>query len=126
MFNRNITLGKQGEELAVDFLKDNGYKIIAHNYKCKLGEIDIIAKDRKTICFIEVKTRNTERFGLPSEAISGKKQVHLARAALFFLKENRLLNQRARFDVVCLSCAQGLPRIELIKDAFELDSGYTY
>ncbi|MBU3959139.1 MAG: YraN family protein [Candidatus Omnitrophica bacterium] len=121
----HLYLGRAGEEVAISLLKKNDYKILAKNYKTKLGEIDIIAKDKDTFCFIEVKTRNSDRFGLPAEAISDSKQRHIARAALIFLKENNLLDKKARFDVVSVIYSEKYrPRLDLIKNAFELDARY--
>lgn len=122
---KNLNLGKTGEEEAADFLKENGYKIIARNYKTRLGEIDIIAYDEDTVCFVEVKTRNSERFGLPQEAVSRIKQRQIAKAALCFIKEKDLFNRKARFDVVSISYAQIPPKINLIKNAFELSESFT-
>jgi putative endonuclease len=123
---QHLYLGKSGEENAVSFLKENGYKILARNYKTKLGEIDIIAVDKDTYCFIEVKTRHSDKFGLPSEAISSIKQRQISKAALNFLKENKLLDKKARFDVVSIIYQKDAPRLDLIKNAFELDENFTY
>jgi putative endonuclease len=116
----NLYFGKAGEDKAAAFLAANGYKILKRNYKTRLGEIDIIARDRETICFVEVKSRTTERFGLPQEAISKLKQRQIAKVALMFLKENDLLDSFTRFDAVCLLCSQDKPKLELIKNAFDL------
>lgn len=126
MSKERISLGRKGEELAADLLQDNGYKILYRNYKTKLGEIDIIAKDKETVCFIEVKTRSSDRFGCGSEAVSRTKQRQIAKAALCFLKEMRFLDKRARFDVVSLDCTSPEPKLDLIKDAFELDGSFSY
>ncbi len=126
MSRQNLDLSRTGEDTAADFLKANGYKIIARNYKTKLGEIDIIAKDKDSYCFIEVKTRHSDKFGLPSEAVSAFKQRQISKAALVFLKENRLLDKKARFDVVSIIYAQEPPQIDLIKNAFELDESFVY
>jgi putative endonuclease len=115
----NISLGRVAEDKAVEFLKSNGYKIIERNYKNKLGEIDIVAKDRDTVCFVEVKCRSSNRFGLAVEAVSGAKQRQISRAALVFLKSRNLLDAKARFDVVALEGAAGFDKINLIKSAFE-------
>ena len=120
MSKDNLYFGRAGEDRAADFLASRGYKILQRNYKTKLGEIDIIARDRQTICFVEVKSRTTERFGLPQEAISKSKQRQIAKVALMFLKENNLWNSFARFDVVAVLCSEGKPRLELIKNAFDL------
>jgi putative endonuclease len=122
----HIYLGKSGEDDAVGLLKENGYKIIVRNYKTRLGEIDIVASDKDTVCFIEVKTRHSDRFGLGQEAILGSKQRRIAKCALMFLKENNLLDKKARFDVVSVMYSQDTPKLDLIKNAFELDESFTY
>lgn len=126
MSKENLDLSRRGEDAAVDFLKANGYKIIARNYRTKLGEIDIVAQDKDTYCFIEVKARHSDKFGLPGEAVARFKQRQISKAALLFLKRNRLLDKRARFDVVSLVYSQDSPRIDLIKNAFELDASFIY
>ena len=126
MSKSRIELGRQGEQAAVDFLKGSGYDIIGTNYRTRLGQIDIIARDRETICFVEVKARRTQRFGRPDEAIEASKQQKISQVALMFLKENRLLSSPARFDVVSVSYADMQSKIELIKNAFELDYRYLY
>jgi len=126
MSKQNLYLGKTGEEAAVSFLKDNGYKILARNYKTKIGEIDIVAKDKDTFAFIEVKTRHSDRFGEPFESVVKSKQRQISKAALVFLKENNLLEKKARFDVVSIIYAQDTPELNLIKNAFELDSSFSY
>lgn len=126
MSKQHLYFGKSGEEAAVSLLKDNGYKILLKNYKSKLGEIDIIARDKDTVCFVEVKTRHTDRFGLPQEAISRSKQRQISKAALLYLKENNLLDRKARFDVVSVVYSGDVPKLDLLKDAFELDESFTY
>lgn len=126
MSKDRISLGNKGEKLAEDLLKDNGYKILYRNYRTKLGEIDIIARDKEIVCFIEVKTRSSDRFGLGSEAVFRTKQRQIAKAALSFLKDKRLLDKKARFDVVSLDCSAPKPKLDLIKDAFELDRSFSY
>ncbi|PIP20891.1 MAG: YraN family protein [Candidatus Omnitrophica bacterium CG23_combo_of_CG06-09_8_20_14_all_40_11] len=123
---QDLYLGKKGEEAAVGLLKDNGYKILLRNYKTKLGEIDIIASDKGTICFIEVKTRQSNRFGSPVEAISESKQRQISKAALAFLKEKNLLDKKARFDVVSIMYSKAKPQLDLIKNAFELNNHFLY
>ncbi len=126
MSKAGLALGFKGEGLACDFLIDNGYKIIKRNYRTKLGQIDIIAKDKDTLCFIEVKTRTSDMAGLPEEAITVIKQKKISKIALIYLKENQLLNKRARFDVVSILFNEGGFKINLIKDAFELGGSYAY
>ncbi len=124
MSKERIYLGKSGEELAADFLRKNGYQILTTNYKNKLGEIDIIARDQDTFTFVEVKTRMTDRWGLPSEAVSISKQRQISKVAVSFLKENNLLDKKARFDVVTIIYADNIPEVNLVKDAFELGGNY--
>lgn len=126
MSKQNLILGKSGEQAAVDFLKENGYKILIRNYKTKLGEVDIIAQDKDTVCFIEVKTRNSLKYGLPCEAVSNFKQRQISKAALIFLKESNHLDKKARFDVVSVICLDNSAKMSLIKNAFELSRDFTY
>ena len=126
MYKKHLSTGKSGEELATALLRENGYKILARNYKTKLGEIDIVAKEKDTYCFVEVKTRHSDRFGLPQEAVLNTKQRQIAKSALMFLKENKLLDKKARFDVVSILYSQDSPRLDLIKNAFELNERFTY
>jgi putative endonuclease len=122
-----LSFGAQAEDLAADFLRKEGYKILARNYRSRLGEIDIIARDKDTLVFIEVKARHNDRFGEPSEAVARRKQRQISKAALAYLKEQRLFDQRARFDVLSVFCSgAGTPRFDLIKNAFDLDEKFTY
>jgi len=113
-------LGKQGEEIAIRFLKKRGYRILLRNYLCKMGEMDIIARERDTLVFIEVKTRTSTAFGPPQLAVNSAKQMQLSKVALYFLKEKRLGDVKARFDVVAILLGPKGEEIELIKDAFDL------
>ncbi len=125
MSKKNLEFGKAVEKEAAEFLKTKGYKILEVNYKTKLGEIDIIAKDKNTICFVEVKGRHSFNFGSPCEAVSLKKQDHIAKAALYYLKLNNLLGFPARFDVLSVLNRDNKVQISLIKDAFELNTNFT-
>ncbi len=126
MSKQNFQFGKSGEEIALGLLKKSGYKILARNYRTRLGEIDIVACDKDTICFIEVKSRHSDKFGSPQEAVLKSKQRQISKAALVFLKEKNLLDRKARFDVVSVLSADEAPKLELIRNAFELDGGFTY
>lgn len=120
--DRRHRLGARGEQLAEDFLKKLGYKILARGYRSRLGEIDLIAVDGKCIVFVEVKTWNQDRSADPSAAVDLEKQGKITRTALSYLKQHRLLNQPARFDVlaIILPDAEGaLPTIRHYKSAFE-------
>ena len=120
----NQKSGKIGEAIAVAFLKKSGYRIIEMNYRCSLGEIDIIAIEKKVLVFIEVKSRNTDRFGLPQAAVGIKKQRKLSMLAQFYLQEKKLQQCRARFDVIAVKLNRERPRVELIRNAFELSYGF--
>jgi len=113
-------LGKKGEQLALRYLKKSGYRIIQTNYVCKLGEMDIVAQENDTLAFIEVKTRTSTTFGPPQLAVNSAKQMQLSKVALNFLKEKKLEDLKARFDVVAILLGPRGEEIELIKDAFEL------
>lgn len=113
-------LGKKGEEIALQFLKKKGYRILQKNYVCKLGEIDLIAQEKDTLTFVEVKTRRSTTFGPPQMAVDQKKQEQLSKAALHFLKERRLEEAKARFDVVAILLSPQGVKIELIRNAFDL------
>ena len=113
-------LGKKGEEIAIRFLKKRGYRILEKNYVCKMGEMDIIAREKDTLAFIEVKTRTSTAFGPPQLAVNLTKQMQLSKVALYFLKEKKLEDVKARFDVVAILLRPTGEEIELIKDAFDL------
>ncbi len=121
-------LGIQGEKLAAKFLKRRGYKITQRNYKCKLGEIDIVAQQDKTVVFVEVKTRRTEEFGPPQYAITAAKKKQISKAALSYIREKNFTEQSCRFDVIAITFSpeSRKPKIEHIENAFELSRRYTY
>ena len=114
--------GKEGEEMAVGYLIIKGYSILERNYRNPFGEIDLIAKDGKTVVFIEVKRRNTDSYGLPVESVDIKKQKRLSKAATAYITEKRITNLPCRFDVVSIYN----DRIELFKDAFDLPEGFLW
>ena len=116
-------LGKKGEQLALRYLKKSGYRIIQTNYVCKLGEMDIIAQEKDTLAFIEVKTRTSTTYGPPQLAVNSAKQMQLSKVALNFLKEKKLEDLKARFDVVAILLGPKGEEIDLIRDAFELRWG---
>ncbi len=120
MLNKRQQFGKESESEAVRYLKKNGYKILEQNYRTKLGEIDIIAKDKGTIAFIEVKSRRSGNYGNPKWAVTPKKQRKISMVALYYLKTTNQSDEKARFDVVTLISNYNNPRIEIIKNAFEL------
>ena len=114
-------LGADGENLAVSFLELKGYQILHRNYRTKLGEIDIIAKDGQYLTFIEVKTRKNLACGSPAQAVTKRKQMQIIAVAEEYLSAFHLHNVAVRFDVVSIvhiSSAEPLP--ELIQDAFSI------
>jgi putative endonuclease len=113
-------VGKRGEDAAAQHLEKRGYKILERNFTCPLGEMDIIALDRKTLCFIEVKTLSGKAYGPPEIAVNVYKQRKLSQVALAYLNQKHLHDIEARFDVIGVTLSPGGERINLIKDAFEL------
>ena len=120
MLNKQQNFGKKSESIATSYLKKHGYKILEQNYRTKLGEIDIIAKDKDALVFVEVKSRISNRFGYPKWAVTPKKQRKISMVALLYIKTTKQRNVKARFDVVAISSAKDRPSIEIIKNAFEL------
>ena len=113
-------IGQKGENLAVDYLQNAGYTVLERNYRCKLGEIDIIARDNDTLVFIEVRSRSSLAFGLPQESINRRKRHQISKVALEYMIRRKLKNIPARFDVVAVSFEGRKEKVDLIKDAFEL------
>lgn len=120
-----LEFGKLAENTAAEFLQSQGYKILQRNYRTKLGEVDIIAEDKGVICFVEVKARHSLNLGGPEDAVFARKQRQICKAAIYYLKANKLLERLSRFDVLTLLYMDNLPKISLIKDAFELSASYT-
>jgi len=124
----HLRLGKRGENLACQFLRKNGYKILYRNFRGRTGgEIDVVCRERDTLVFVEVKTRTGEDFGRPFEAINRDQRKRISRGGLAWL---RLLDDPDilfRFDVVEVIIAEGTPpRLELIRNAFSLPEPYIY
>jgi putative endonuclease len=117
----DLELGLKGEKQAEEFLKKQGYKIIERNFRLPFGQIDIIAKEKNTLCFIEVKARRNISFGLPKEAVSSTKQKKILKVALAYLKQKGFLNKKVRFDVISILYDKDSYKIELIRNAFECD-----
>ena len=120
MTKERITLGKFGEDLARERLEDLGYRILKTNYRCPLGEIDLVARDGDVVVFVEIKTRKNESLGQVKEAVNRKKQTKISKVALAYMKSNNLWGSKARFDVVAIRLIDGKKEIEIIRNAFEL------
>ncbi len=111
--------GILGEKLAGDFLKKRGYRILETNYRCPQGEIDIVARHKDSLVFVEVRTRTSREFGSPEESITSAKKARLLASALHYQQMHHNLPQLWRIDVVVVELDQkGKPsRIELIENA---------
>ena len=98
----NQILGKFGEEKACIFLEKNGYEIVDRNFRCKQGEIDIIAKDlsKNELVFIEVKTRLNFNFGQPAQSVNYIKQKHILNVSKYYLYKNSIENTFIRYDII--------------------------
>jgi len=113
--------GTRSESAAAKFLKKLGYRILLRNYRCRHGEIDLIALDGKCIVFVEVRSTSGDDLTIPAASVDEKKQIRLTNLALAFLQEKRLLEHPARFDVLAVSWPPGRlePVIEHYPLAFE-------
>ena len=120
MTKARLALGKLGEDLALKKIKRLGYKCIARNYRCPLGEIDIIAKDKDCLVFIEIKTRKGKSIGYAKEAVNAKKKRQLSKVALAYMKAHNCCDVKSRFDVVAINLYEGREQIEVIRNAFDL------
>lgn len=118
--NGKQLLGKEGERIAEAYLKKKGYKIVERNYRCVLGELDLIVLDRRVLVFVEVKTRTGNGFGTPFEAVELRKQQKMIQAAQYFIAQKGLQQRDSRFDVVGISWPGREPMVEHIENAFEL------
>ena len=112
------SLGKTGEELAARFLERRGCAIVARNYRTPVGGLDLIARDRSHLLFVEVKTRRTAAYGVPAEAVGPSKQRQIVRAAQWYLAGARHAGLQPRFDVVAVIIGAGEPAISHIPNAF--------
>ena len=116
------SVGTWGEAQVANYLRKNRYRLVAHSYHCRFGEIDLIAMDGKTLCFVEVKTRSNLSMGLPREYVTPAKQRRIKKTALFYLAAHDL-DCPARFDVAEVYAEKpgdknGV-RIEYLEDAFQ-------
>ena len=121
----NTDIGNKGEDLACQILKKNGYKIIERNYRIRGGEIDIVAKDKDTLVFVEVKTRWSHEYGLPSESMTPWKIRSLLKTARFYVQKINWGDKEYRLDFVSVdfTCpdssgadSRDNPKLELIRN----------
>lgn len=122
--NNKRATGTIGEDIALEYLKKNNYRILERNFRYKrLGEIDIISREKDYICFVEVKARSSLEYGHPSEAVNVKKQDNIRRLAQIYLSKHNIYDSNVRFDVVEVyiekKCGEiEVKKVSLIKNAF--------
>ena len=115
------TLGQRGEAIAAAYLLGKKFAIVEKNYRCKGGEVDIIAREGNTFVFVEVKTRRSLSFGPPQLALTPFKQRQISKAALTWLAKKQLFGASARFDVIAILMPDhNVPVIDHIRNAFDL------
>lgn len=119
-------IGTEGEQLAVRFLKKNGYKILQRNYRCKIGEIDIVTYDHGAIAFVEVKTRCSDTYGTPELSVTENKKRQIVKVASHYVAEKKIEGRELRFDVVSVFYLpfEKHPKITLFKNAFTKSEAY--
>ncbi len=110
------SIGNKGEDIATDYLKKHGYKIVERNYNCTFGEIDIVAKQGAYIVFIEVKSRSSTAFGMPREAVDWHKQQTIIQCSKLWLTTHKLYGSAVRYDVVEVLNGQ----VTVLADAFRV------
>lgn len=109
--------GRRGEELAAGYLQQKGYAIIERNWRCPVGELDVIAQDGLTLVFVEVRTRQGSRFGRAEESITPAKQARLIELAQTYLQEKTISPQAWRIDVVAIQIEGGRPQVTHLENA---------
>ena len=121
-------LGTKGEHLAVKFLKKKGYKILQRNYRCRIGEIDIVCYDHGTIVFVEVKTRRSDKYGQPEISVTEAKKRQIIKIASHYVAEKKIEGIDLRFDAVSIfySPNEKHPTITLFTNAFTKDNSVTF
>lgn len=120
MTRNRLTLGRQGEDAAAHYLKRKGMTILARNLRTPVGEIDLVARHRRFLVFVEVKTRRGSLFGSPFEAVGPRKQGQIIRAAKWYLNAIPQQKLQPRFDVVAIMVCGDELRIEHLPGAFEV------
>lgn len=116
----HLSLGQQGEMMAWHYLTQQGYKLIEKNYRCPIGEIDVIAEKKGYLCFVEIKTRSGKILGYPEESVSFPKQRKLVRIAQWYMKEAKKGDVGISFDVLALTLKENEnPEFRLIENAFD-------
>ncbi len=114
---KHIEKGKEGEEQAVQYLREHGYKILERNWRFRKYEVDIIARKGSILSIVEVKTRSGNFFGEPEEGVTKKKERFLADAADHYI-QSRNLDVQCRYDIISVISVDGNHRVTMIEDAF--------
>ena len=114
-----FSLGKRGEIVAAEYLCQEGYRILERNYRCKIGEIDVVAEKNGRILFIEIKTRRSDHYGLAQEAVHLIKQKKILRTAEWYLKEHKMADRPVGFEVIAVQWHDDrVPEVRCIPNAF--------
>jgi putative endonuclease len=114
----HLVAGQRAEENALAYLQQRGFRLVERNYRCRLGEIDLVMEDRDRLVFVEVRYRASGRYGSALESIDGRKQARLVAAANHYLVSKRI-DRPSRFDVVALSPGGSGLTVQWVKDAFQ-------
>jgi putative endonuclease len=117
-FRAQLPLGRRGERAAEKYLRRNGYRIVARNFRAAGAEIDLVAMDGETLVFVEVKTRRSRTAGAPEEAVDERKQTRMRRAAEVFARRYRADEVEMRFDIAAVDASGKRLEIELLRNAF--------
>jgi putative endonuclease len=119
--------GQQGEQLAAQFLQRQGYRIAQQNYRCRSGEIDIVAWDDATLVFVEVKMKGQTAFGTPQAMVHTSKQKKIVHVAMTYVQQHHLQDTNIRFDVVAILALPGTqPDVTHVRDAFTPSAHFLY
>lgn len=120
MTQQRINIGKHGEDLARSYLERHNYTILQRNFRCKLGEIDIVAQDRGMVVFVEVRTQTSNAYGPAYNTVTFSKQKQVKRVALYYISKYNLVNTQIRFDVIGITLNPDAEEYQLdhIQNAF--------
>lgn len=122
-----LTRGAQGERIAADYLKRLGYRIEVRNYRCRQGEIDIVARDGAVLVFVEVRTRSGNDPGASLASVDWRKQDRITRVAVDYVQEHQVRDTALRFDVVGVTCPPDEPpRVAHVPAAFDATPRFHY
>ena len=121
MSYRRKAIGRLGEQIAESYLKTSGYRIIERNYRCPVGEIDLIAEEKGILAFVEVRTLSSRNWGLPQMSINFSKRQKIVKTSLYYLSQTNMWDRSCRFDIVdvILQTETEEQHVELLRGAFE-------